>query len=146
MYTKEEVEKQIRDDYEACTGKVVHLHVVEGYDANGDNATVVCDPPVLARISPYPKGSEDQCIIRWMDNTNCDPVYDFEILEHHPAFDKAWVRPSWCYGTSRSIDGKALEANFTLASAELQEAHANTPEFDYSYLETMKKVEAAPAP
>lgn len=96
------------------------INKVECYNELDENVTLALDTPMIARITAYDGGATDPCVIRWMDDENCDPIYDFEILEQHAAFAEARVRPSWMYGTSRSTLGTTIGASFVLADAELQ--------------------------
>jgi hypothetical protein len=142
-FTKEEIEAQCAAEYEAVVGKVVLIHTVECYDEEMANATIGCDPPLIARIDAYDGGATDQCVIRWMDSENCDPVYDIEILEHHPVFAEEKVHPSWIYGTSRSTLGTTERASFVIGDAALQEAYADALPVHYNDDGTKK--ETAPA-
>lgn len=115
----DEIHTQVHADYEALKGKVVLLSEVECYDERSSSATAICEPPALARIVPYSTSRARECLERWADNTHCDPVYDVEILQPHPAF--AGLRPSWVFGTSYSFDGAPAEkAKIVLADEELQ--------------------------
>lgn len=119
--TEAEINAQVLSDYRELAGKVVLLSEVECYDAQNCSATAQCEPPVIARIHPYSETRVRECVTRWTDNGNCDPVYDIEILEPHPAF--AGLRPSWVYGTCRSKSGNVEPASIRLADPATQEAY-----------------------
>ncbi len=128
--TPAEIESQVSADYHAVAGKVVLLSEVECYDDSDNSVTVTCDPPAIARISRYqdrPSLRENVC--RWTDDSHCDPYWNIEILEPHPAF--ANVRPSWVYGTCRSTDGTVEPAAVAVADAVLQARYATAPALPY---------------
>ena len=119
-----EIHAQVHADYEALKGKVVLLSEVECYDERSSSATAICEPPAIARIVPYSTARARECLERWSDNTHCDPVYDVEILQPHPAF--AGLRPSWVFGTSYSFDGAPAEkAKIALGDDDLQVRYVN---------------------
>jgi hypothetical protein len=122
-FSQQEIEELCSKDYESVVGKVILVTQIECFDQNEDSVTVYCDPPAIARIEAYEGGSHDQCVIRWMDDEHCDPVYDISILEPHQAFELANARPSWIYGTCRSTDGKIEAAPFALADEKTQDAY-----------------------
>jgi hypothetical protein len=132
-FTEEQIEAQVKADYEAVAGKVILLTEVECYDENNDSVTVECDPPVVARVIPYAGGANDECVVRWMDDEACDPVYEIAILEHHPAFDEARARPSWIYGTSRCTTGEVGMSPYVIADEVLQERFRGAEEVVYDY-------------
>lgn len=113
-------------DFEALKGKVVLLSEVECYDVSLCSVTAYCDPPAIARIVPYSSDSQArQCIERWTDEVNLDPVYDIEILEAHPAF-AGGLRPSWVFGTSYSLDAIPPEyAKIAIADPATQVQYAD---------------------
>lgn len=118
-----EIHAQVHADYEALKGNIVLLTEIECYDERSSSATAVCDPPAVGRILPYSPARARDCLERWADSTHCDPVYDVEILEPHPAF--AGLRPSWVFGTSYSFDGASAEkAKIELADDEMQRRYA----------------------
>lgn len=135
MYTREEIEKQVADDYEAVAGKVVLVRMVECNNPEYGNITVVCDPPAIARVEPYSEGSASDLVRRWMDWENCDPVYDISILEDHPAFAEVNARPSWVYGTSRWLAGGTYPAFFTVADEAMQERYRDAEPIEYPEME-----------
>jgi hypothetical protein len=138
-FTEEQITEQVKADYEAVVGKVILLGVVECYDENNDSVTVECDPPVVARVIPYAGGANDECVVRWMDDEACDPVYEIAILEHHPAFDAARARPSWIYGTSRCTTGEVDPAAFTIADEVAQDRYRDAEPYEYDYRSELAK-------
>jgi hypothetical protein len=144
-FTKEEIESQCSAEYEGAVGKVVLISEIECYDEDLNNVTVQCAPPVIARIGTYDGGSTDQCVIRWMDDENCDPVYDIEILEFHPAFGEAKARPSWIYGTSRSTSGTIEQAPFVIADEATQEAYEDAEPVRFNDDGSKTELDSAPA-
>lgn len=118
--TREQINKQCLEEYEKFKGKIVLVRQVECYDLDGNNVTINCDPPAIARVDAYhdPRNITE-CVTRWMDAEHCDPIYDISILETHPAFENE-TKPSWVYGTSRTLSGKVQEAPFIMADETLQ--------------------------
>ena len=129
--TVEVIERQVAEGYDSAAGKVVHLTNVEGYDRDDDSVTIHCDPPVVARIEAYADGASSDSILRWMDDENCDPVYSVSILEHHDAFVRAGVRPSWTYGTCRSTTAEVDPAPFVVADGAMQARFRDIECIDY---------------
>ncbi|NTF18016.1 hypothetical protein G6L37_06335 [Agrobacterium rubi] len=130
-FTREEIEQQCVEDYEAVVGKVVLVRMVECSHPAFGNITVVCDPPAIARVEPHHDGSASDFVRRWMDWENCDPVYDISVLEGHPAFSEVNARPSWVYGTSRWLTGGSDPAYFVLADEATQELYRDAEAVEY---------------
>jgi len=140
-FLKEQIEAQVLIDYRKVAGKVVLLSEVDGYDEDDNSDTIYLDPPALARIDPYSNPERNDSLIRWTDEGQLDPYLDVSILEPHPAL--ARIRPSWTFGTCRSIKGEVEEAAFKLAPPELQEKYKNAPGLDQ---ETLGGCAPQPAP
>lgn len=119
----DEVEAGVMDDYRKVAGKVVHVDSLECLDAEGRPQAVKLSPPVLGRISS--KADLREQVLRWSDETHCDPVYPIEILEPHAAFDG--LVPHVIYGTSRSRAGKIADPEFWVASDEIQRDYRGQP-------------------
>lgn len=125
-FTEAEINEAVLRDYNELVGKVVLLNEVDGYGVDDVNVTVTCDPPAIARISRYnDENLVKGFVTRWMDDVNCDPQYEVEILEPHPAF--AEMRSFWVYGTSRSTDGTIGKADFTVADDDMQAKYKGAP-------------------
>jgi hypothetical protein len=121
-FTEAEINAKVLADYRELAGKVVLVSEVECYDERSASVTAVCDPPVVARIRPYSGDAKvREEVTRWTDARHCDPMYDLEILEPHPAL--ARLRPSWVYGTCRSVDGDVEPTSIVLADDAMQEAY-----------------------
>ncbi|BCB22141.1 hypothetical protein [Bosea sp. ANAM02] len=127
--TKAAVEAAVLGDYEALKGQVVLARTIECYDDDANNVTVECDPPAVCRIEPYPDAEVRDNLLRWTDEENCDPILNLVVLEKHPAF--AGVRPSWIYGTTRSLDGTTQAAGFELADATIQARYVGAKALPY---------------
>lgn len=144
MFTQEEIETQVAADYDAVAGKVVLVRMVECNHPEYGNITVVCDPPVIARVEPYSEGSTSDLVRRWMDWENCDPVYDISILEDHPAFAEVNARPSWVYGTSRWRAGGTYPAFFTVADEIMQEQYRDAKPLEFELDRATAPLPSAP--
>ncbi len=151
--TEAEVEGLVRADYESLVGKVVLIDSM--ICSNGNDATdpVAFDPPALGRVLPsHSEANFHQDVLRWMDEDNCDPAYEVEILEPHPAF--AGLRPYFAHGASRSTRPGYVDPrpDFRLAPPDLQERYRDAPALDGSTLGAcspeglVSKVERDPAP
>lgn len=128
-FTKDEINEAALRDYRSVAGKVVWVTQVECYDDNDNQAIVTCDPPALARIQAYEEREELENIPRWTNEEFCDPYYNLEILEKHPAF--TGLRPSWTFGTCRSVNGEINPAPFALAPPEVQEEYKDVAGLPY---------------
>ncbi len=114
------VEARCLADYEALVGKVVLAHAMQCMDEDDCSDGIHLSPPAVVRIMPTNSVRDE--IYRWMDDWNCDPIYNVEVLEPHVAFNK--LRPSFVFGLSRSTDGTTAEADFELAPPEIQAKYA----------------------
>ena len=140
MFTREEIEKQVAEDYDEVVGKVVLARFVECGHPEAGNVTVICEPPAVVRVEAYQDGSDSHLVRRWMDWENCDPVYNISLLEAHPAITESGAVPSWIYGTSRWLSGGMAPGGFTIADEALQELYGDADPVEWP--DTMERSEA----
>jgi len=98
--TQDHIEEQCLADYEAHKNKILLATRVECYISE-DQLTIDCDPPARVRVRDRVPEND---IRRWTDAEWCDPYWDVDLVEPHPALDRA--SSMWVYGISRSIDGE----------------------------------------
>lgn len=107
MPTHEEIETLVFQEAECLRGKTVSLTEVDGFRDGDVVAFRDLEPPVIARVLEGPS-----TVIRWTDDTWCDPVYPVELRDPPPQL--AQLEAPWVYGTALSVDGGREPAAFAV--------------------------------
>lgn len=95
----DEIEELCLAEYRAHKYKIILAKLVNGWNAHDDSVEVFCDPPARLRVMR----TQENDIRRWVDHEWCDPYWDVEPVEPHPALEG--IRSLWVYGISHSVDG-----------------------------------------
>lgn len=98
MPTHEEIEALVQQEAVRLCGKTVALTDVDGFCDGDVVAFRHIDPPVRARVL-----GTASTVIRWTDDTWCDPIYPVELLDSPVHLSR--IESPWVYGTSLSIEG-----------------------------------------
>lgn len=102
MKTQEDViEELCLADYEAHKYKILLASIVSGY-VGETSADILCDPPARVRVM----GTSKNDITHWPDDEWCDPYWDVELIEPHPALENA--RSLWVFGISHNIHNEIM--------------------------------------
>ncbi len=110
MPTHEEIEALVLREAQRVCGSFVTLTEVEGF-RDGDIVSFRdLTPPVTARVL-----ESRSTVIRWTDDSWCDPVYPVELVDPSPQI--AQLEAPFVYGTAWSVDGNCEPATFTAAAA-----------------------------
>jgi hypothetical protein len=107
------IEAQCLADFEMHKHKILLAKFVIGY-RNDTSVEIYCTPPARVRLTD----TLEQDIAHWNDEW-CDPYWDVELIEPHPALEG--VGSLWVDGISRSLTGEVGIPNPGWAVDENQE-------------------------
>jgi hypothetical protein len=104
--THDEIEALVLEEATRILNRTLVLTEVDGL-CGADVVTRVVDPPVLATVIEGPS-----TVIRWTDDTWCDPIFHVELLGGR--VEVADLEQPWIYGTARSTAGDIEQARFEI--------------------------------
>jgi len=97
---EEHVEALCIQDHEEHVGKILLATVILGYAEEAFTEEFYCDPPARIRVLQMNHSS----MLNWTCREFCDPDWDIELVEPHPALEHA--TSIWIDGISRATDGE----------------------------------------
>jgi hypothetical protein len=95
----DKIEELCLAEYEAHKYKIILATLVNGWNDHDHSVEVFCDPPARLRVQETRKND----IQHWNDDW-CDPYWDVELVEPHPALEN--IRSLWVFGISHSLTGE----------------------------------------
>lgn len=95
----ESIEDLCIKDHEAHFGKILLATFIIGYAEEAFTSEFHCEPPARVRVLRMNKAD----MLHWCDEF-CDPSWDIELVEPHPALEHA--TSIWIDGITRSTDGE----------------------------------------
>lgn len=108
---RKRAEVKARTDYLRHLGCVLLADEIDGY-RDDYSFTESLDPPAIVRVCK----TDEQSIIRWMDDGWIDPVWDVELIVPHRQLANA--RSFWVYGTSYNANGSTEPSRWRIASRD----------------------------